>query len=483
MKGYKYLAKNIALMTIGNFASRMLSFFLVPLYTSILTTKEYGIFDLMIVSVQIMVPILTQNIMESVLRFSMDENQDKDFIVSYAVRLFCISCLIVVVLVGVNHFTGILSFVQQYSMFFFFIYSVTAIQGIIMSYARGIGKVADVSISGVISSIALVSLNILLLVVYKNGIIGYFISYIVALGAQSAYLFLKTGMWKNIHLLRKEQIRSVQAVELMKYSRPMILNSIAWWVNNVSDRYVVVWMCGLAANGIYSVAGKIPSILNIFQTIFSQAWVISAVKEFDPEDKHGFFSNLYNTYNFLMVFLCSLLIVFDRQLAAFLYAKDFYLAWRYVPFLMIAIVFGSMSGFIGGVFSAVKNSKIFAQSTLMGAFSNIVLNFILIYLLKDPMGAAIATAFTYWIVWVIRVRQMKKYMRIKLFLLRDYLSYGLLVIQTILVLNILHDDILFYGFTIVISLIILYLYRREFENVLNKFGFILKTNLIHERRE
>ena len=113
MKGYKYLAKNIALMTIGNFASRMLSFFLVPLYTSILTTKEYGIFDLMIVSVQIMVPILTQNIMESVLRFSMDENQDKDFIVSYAVRLFCISCLIVVVLVGVNHFTGILSFVQK----------------------------------------------------------------------------------------------------------------------------------------------------------------------------------------------------------------------------------------------------------------------------------------------------------------------------------------------------------------------------------
>lgn len=76
---------------------------------------------------------------------------------------------------------------------------------------------------------------------------------------------------------------------MMDYSRPLIANSIAWWINNASDRYIVIFFCGLAENGIYSVASKIPSILNIFQSIFNQAWTLSAVKDFDSEDKHGFF--------------------------------------------------------------------------------------------------------------------------------------------------------------------------------------------------
>ena len=76
---------------------------------------------------------------------------------------------------------------------------------------------------------------------------------------------------------------------MIAYSAPLVLNAIGWWVNSASDRYVVTWLCGLAVNGIYSVGYKIPSIINVFQTIFNQAWFLSAVKEFDPQDKDGFF--------------------------------------------------------------------------------------------------------------------------------------------------------------------------------------------------
>ena len=60
-----------------------------------------------------------------------------------------------------------------------------------------------------------------------------------------------------------------------------------------------------------------------------------------------------------------------------MYAKDFYVAWKYVPWLTIAIVFGAMSGYIGGIFAAVKDSKIFAKSTVCGAITNVILNLIL----------------------------------------------------------------------------------------------------------
>lgn len=75
-----------------------------------------------------------------------------------------------------------------------------------------------------------------------------------------------------------------------------------------------------------------------------------------------------------MVMVCSAIIVSDKFLAKFLYSKNFYSAWQYVPWLTIAIVFGSLSGYIGGFFSAVKDSRQYAQSTIIGAVTNIVLN-------------------------------------------------------------------------------------------------------------
>ena len=245
----------------------------------------------------------------------------------------------------------------------------------------------------------------------------------------------------------------------------MIANSVAWWVNNTSDRYVVIFFCGLAENGIYSVATKIPSILNIFQSIFSQAWTLSAVKEFDPEDKNGFFANTYRAYNCLMVLICSVIIVGDKILAHFLYAKDFFVAWKYVPWLTIAIVFGSLSGYIGGFFSAVKNSKIFAQSTVIGAASNIVLNLIMTPLM-GALGAAIATTVCYFVVWGIRYWQSKKFVKLKIDLRRDLITYVLLVLQSVVLL--FENGIVLYGIEAGLFLVIVVLYAGDLMAIIGK---------------
>lgn len=72
MGRYKYLLKNIGLLTISNFATKFLSFFLVPLYTNILTTTEYGTYDIFNTTIGVLLPILTLNIQEAVMRFSID---------------------------------------------------------------------------------------------------------------------------------------------------------------------------------------------------------------------------------------------------------------------------------------------------------------------------------------------------------------------------------------------------------------------------
>ena len=462
MNRYKYLLKNIGLLTLSSFATKLLSFFLVPLYTNILTTSEYGTYDLFNTTVGVLLPILTLNVQDAVMRFAIDSKNNRRAIISVAVKILIIANAIVAAALIVNAVFNISIFVKEYSVFFFLMFFMQSLSGVITYYIRGIDRIADLSISSVLVSIFTISCNIIFLVVFHWGLTGYFLANIIGPLVQSLYLAVRSDMVHDIDL-RAGFLEEKKA--MLDYSKPMIANSVAWWVNNASDRYVVILFCGLAENGIYSVASKIPSILNIFQSIFSQAWTLSAVKDFDPEDKNGFFANTYRAYNCLMVIICSAIIVADKILAHFLYAKEFYAAWRYVPWLTIAIVFGSLSGYIGGFFSAVKNSKIFAQSTVVGAISNIILNFILTPLI-GALGAAIATAVSYYIVWMIRYWHSKKFIKLKIRLRRDLITYALLVVQSIILLY--EDGMTLYGIEILLFLIITILYAGDLISIVNK---------------
>lgn len=469
MNNYKYLAKNIGLLTLSNFGTKFLTFFLLPLYTNILTTEEYGIYDLFTTTIGILVPILTLNIMESVLRFSIDKETNKTEIFSIGLRVFLIGFFLLIVFSSINYIFNFIPLFNDYIICFILLYVCNAFLGIITSFARGLDKIADISIASVISSVFIILFNIIFLIVLRIGILGYFLANIIGIAMQCFYLFIRIKCWNYIRFgIVNRRLKE----EMFHYCKPLIANSISWWVNNASDRYIVIGLCGIAENGIYSIGYKIPSILNIFQTIFNQAWVLSAVKDFDSLDSDGFFSKMYNSYNCFMVLICSVLIIFDRFLASILYIEDFYIAWRYVPFLMIAIVFGALSGYIGGIFSAVKNTKIFAKSTVIGAISNLLINVILIYKI-GAIGAAIATAISYCIVWLIRIFYMKKMMQIRLYLVRDCVSYVILIVQAIILLT-SKENASMYILEVILFLIILSLYLRELGNIKKFFLTKLK---------
>lgn len=450
--GYKYLIKNIGVLTIGNFGTKLLTFFLVPLYTAILTTSEFGLFDIINTTVNLLVPILTLNIAEAVLRFGIDEEDSRAQIFTIGLKLILTSMGFLICGVMINHFLGLSKMIDEYVVYFVLLYVVNSISTLLNNFARSIDKVKCVSIAGILGTVSIIGLNIWFLIFMKAGINGYFRANIIGGAVQIVYLFIATKsykFWINCGVNKKIQH------EMMEYSMPLIANTIGWWVNNVSDRYVVTWNCGISINGIYSVAYKIPSILQVFQSIFIQAWTLSAVKDFDAKDENHFFEKTYNLYNFLMIFICSVLIALAQPLAMLLYSKDFYSAWEYVPFLLISVVFGAMSGYIGGIFSAVKNTKIYSQSTIIGACVNVLLNIILVNIL-GAMGAAIATAISYFLVWGIRMINVKKYMTISLNMKRDFAAYILLVVQSLIVIAATNFMWLLQGLCIV-ALLVLYI--------------------------
>ena len=427
MKRYKELFKNISILTISNFGSKLLCFFLVPLYTAVLTTEEYGSFDLVSVTTSLLVPLLTICIYEGALRFLLDDSKSKKDVCSISLKIVILSLIFFFAIVLINYIFDFVGILNDYLIYFIFSYIVTIFYQYTSNVVRGLNKIGVLAIGGIVNSAIMLVFNILFLLVFKWGIGGYFIANIVANTISVIYMAIHSKLYKNISLENNDKTLEK---EMINYSAPLMMNSVGWWINSASDRYVVTYLCGTDANGIYSVAYKIPSILSVFQSIFNQAWGISAVKEFDEKDSEGYFSKAYKTYNILMVFTCSFLILFTQLLAKFLYMKEFYNAWVYVPFLALSVVFGALSGFLGGVFSAVKESKILGKTTILGAFVNLTLNIILVLFL-GPIGAAISTAVSYILVWGIRVKCARKYIKLHVNFIRDIVAYCLMIFQCI----------------------------------------------------
>ena len=94
---YKMLFSDTVVFTISSFASKILVFLLIPLYTAVLSTKQYGIADLITNTVNVIYPILTLSIMEATLRFAFDENNKNTDVLNNS--LFVIFVAEVVILI------------------------------------------------------------------------------------------------------------------------------------------------------------------------------------------------------------------------------------------------------------------------------------------------------------------------------------------------------------------------------------------------
>lgn len=465
MEKINYLFKNIGFLTLSSFGIKIISFFLVPLYTKILTTAEYGTYDLFNTTVSLLIPFFTLNIKEATMRFALSNEYEKKDILTISIHYSILSVFYFGILILVNYIFNISQAINDYKWFILLMFVSQNIQGIITNFVRGLDRLKEIAISSVVCSLVVVTLNIVTLLPLHMGLMGYFLANSVGLLVQCVYLIIICKGWNYISF---RHVNKKTRKEMVYYALPMVANSTAWWINSVSDRYVIIGYCGMAANGIYSVAGKIPTIVDMFQGIFSQAWTLSAVKEFEPEDKGGFFSNIYSMYNMCMTITSAMIIVISRFLAKFLYANNFYTAWRYVPFLIIAVLFGALAGYFGAIFSAVKKSKLFAYSTLAGAFVNIVLNIILVKWI-GLLGAAISTTVSYAIIYCLRYVCVKKIINLKIRIIRDCVGYCILVVQTILFLFFEKESWILYLLEMVLFVVILALFREQYSILISKF--------------
>ena len=425
MNKYRKLLSDVGLFAISNFGSKILVFLMLPLYTSTLSTYEYGVADLMTGTINLLFPILTLAITEATLRFAFEKDNEKGQILGCSFLFIAASFILLLLctfLIGrINTDFG------SYWGYFLALYLSTAIDTCLSNYTRGVNKVRLFALNGILQTALLVSANVLFLVAFRLGLAGYLLAIILSNLFSIGFLISGGRFYLDLRFL---SLNSNLMREMLRFSVPMIPTIIAWWIMQISDKYIIILYLGIAASGIYSISYKIPTILSTLTSIFIQAWQISAIKSVGNDDHENFVSTVYRYFSVFSVGVCAVLIVASKLLGTLLYAKDYFIAWTYVPILLVAYLFSSLSGVLASLFSAAKKTLALFYSTLVGSLLNLGLNFLLIPRF-GVMAAAYTTLIGFLFTWVVRMISVQKILTLKTNGVRDLIAYGLLILEAV----------------------------------------------------
>ena len=425
--GIHKLGSNILIFTIGSFASKLMNYFLLPLYTAVLSQRQYGIYDIVVTTINLIYPIFTLLITESTLRFALDSSSSKSKVFTLSSAVTALSILIAL---AFSPLILLSSVYKDYWLFFVLYYIATAIHTLISQFTKGIEKTKTYAIGGIISTAVALALNILLLVVFKTALTGYFIASVSGLTVSSVYMFCKCRMWRYFCRITAEDKSLLR--DMLRYSIPIMPNSISWWLSTSSGKYIINYHLGVAESGLFSVAYKIPSLMTVFTSIVLSAWTISAVEDFGSEKSKCLYSEVYNYFFTLIVVLSSVVIAGTKLISSILFSADFYFAWRFVPMLVTAYIFHDLSAFLGSVYTSSKKTQMLFTSTLVGAVINVLVNIVTIPKF-GTIGAAFATLISYFIIWLIRFFNTGKIIRINYRYIHDCLCLLLIFAEMIIV--------------------------------------------------
>ena len=468
---YRKLGKDTLIFAISNFSSKILVFLLLPLYTSCLTTEEYGIVDLINNLVNILFPILTLSIIEGILRFSFEKDVSRSEIVSIAVFSYLSSSVLLCAATPIAFLIG--GTIWKHWLWILLVFNGYCLSSTLSYYLRGINEARYVAIQGVVQTVLTVVGNIVVLVVLKKGMQGYIFSLITSYYATAFFIIIFTKVYKDFKTFA---INKRLFKEMMSYCVPMIPSKVAWWMNNSLDKYYIIFFCGIGTSGVYSVAHKIPSILSVFTEIFNQAWQISAIEIYTASnDDHTMYSKVHLYYIYFSILCASFLILLSKLLGKMLFANDFFVAWKYVPILIVAAVFASLSGFYHSIFRAAKMSKQLAITVVAGTGVNILLNTILVPLF-DAYGAAVATVIGFLVEWIISYRYTLRIVDLSINpkkIIFLFCCLGLECLITILSVN----NSLFIIVDIILIIVIIIITKNELYEIANKILYLINKRI------
>ena len=402
------LIKNTFIISIGKISTQIISFLLLPLYTARISTEEYGNADFVVSIATFSVPFLTLLLEESMFRFLIDakDDEDKEKIISHTFIICTFNTTVISVI-----FCIIVSFLKYDMGLPIWMYCFASVLiALSNALARGTGEIPVYSLSNFIASVITIGLNLIFILCFHWGFKALIISGVIANTVAALFVYIRINI---LRYLRFNRIDLNLVRKMLYYSVPLVPNTISWGVISVSDRLVIMSILGASVNGLYSVAYKFPNLINTFYGFFVIAWKETSAKMAKDND----FSEMRKITKTvtLMLFSVTILMISGIKIIYPIFIDKTYLSGiMVVPLLAISVFYSSLAGYIGGIFTAYKDTKVLGITSFISAAINLIIDLYLVRRLgiyAAAISTLVASAFLYFY-RAIRVQKYVKFLTI-----------------------------------------------------------------------
>lgn len=442
----KDLLKNTGIIAIGKFGTQIATFLLLPLYTKLFTTSEYGTFDFLTTLALFLIPCITLLMDEAMFRFLIDTQTDeeKENVISNSLFFLFICSIIICFLIWIILKLCNYKWNTLLVLYLFASISIT----ISNALARGIGNIKLFSFSNFLSSVGIIVLNLILIIGFNMRVDGLLMSSILSNFVVSLMVFYLLDIKKYIKLQR---INYNLLKEMISYSIPLVPNSISWVIINMSNRLIITFFIGTSANGIFSIANKFPSIINTVYGFFQTAWKETSAKIKNSGDIDKHYNEIYIQLSDILFAALVIIIAVLPIIFVYLIDDSYSEAYIYIPFLLLATYLNCVSNFYGGIFTAFKETKSLGTTTMISAILNILINVLLIGKF-GIFSAVIASIISNCITAVMRLYKTKMFFQISKnrFVFLKSVFFCVLCLTYLVNINVLNYIMLF--FSILLSL-------------------------------
>lgn len=214
---YTTLISNTIIFALGTFGSKLLVFLLMPLYTSVLTTAEYGAMDVVVNVSNMLLPLVIVSINDGVIRFGMDHAYKRRDVFSTGIWVSLAGFGIFLIFWPVMKKIDMIS---DYTALIYIYVLAAALQGVSAQFVRAMGLVRLFAFNGILNTLSTVFFNVLFLVVMKWGMYGYILSVVLSNVVSMVFLWIAARLYRYMRWwegIRRETVR-----EMIIYSLPLM---------------------------------------------------------------------------------------------------------------------------------------------------------------------------------------------------------------------------------------------------------------------
>lgn len=377
---FKVLFKDIFLYGITGGISKLVVFVLLPVLTSYFSADDYGIIEIAVSFTMLTAVISSLALESSLMRFWYDSKsleEKKKLINSLFFLIFTFGCFLLILLYFFSKPFSSLLFDNSDYYGLITLGGISAVlislQSLSLMVLRMERKIVKFNMIAIFQTSLYVTFTLILLYNFDFGI------YSVMYGMVFSYLFSLTLSLFFVKKYIKITFNSSIALSNLKYSLPLVPAIAITWVNNQSDKYMLLFYLGLDQVGVFGASSKIAALSALVITIFRQAWAPLSMKAInDINSREDFYSKGLNIYIGSMFLFGFLLVTFSKEILNIIVPKEYQIGFVVIPWLIAAKILHGSAVFTNLGLLIEKNTKYNSIAALVGVIVNILIGVLLI---------------------------------------------------------------------------------------------------------